>query len=76
MGKECAGGFHVVAAVKDGQTELWIAATPESNALQSVQVMLPPGWKAERITGERLTVAKAEALKLRLNGVRKLESSI
>jgi hypothetical protein len=76
MGNEYAGGVHIVAAVKDGRTELWAAATPEAKALEAVQAMLAAGWKAERITGQRLTLVKADALRLRVNGVRKLEGGI
>jgi hypothetical protein len=69
MGNERIGGNYVVAATKDGRTELWAAATLRDEALALVQRFLPPGWKAAAIRDRRLTLKEAEALKLGIYGM-------
>ena len=75
MGNAFAGRIYVVAAIKDGQTEFWAAATPRETAAVEVQQLLPTGWTAVP-TGWRLTPEKVAKLKLRANSVRKLKEAL
>lgn len=72
MGNERAGGIHVVEATKEGKTEYWAAAVPESQALDAVRQQVAPGWKLS-LTQRRLTTAHVAGLKLRPGGVRQLK---
>ena len=74
MGNEYAGGVHLVLALNGTQTEVWVAATPLSDAISAVQTALEDGWKAHRIMSQQLTTDRVAALKLRPNSVRKLSS--
>lgn len=72
MGNENAGGVHLVLAMKGNRTEIWVAATPRSDAVNAVQAALEEGWKAIRMIPEHLTPVRVAALKLRPNSVQKL----
>ncbi len=72
MGNTKIGGIYVVEATKDAETEHWAAATPESQAAEAVQNMLPPGWKAT-LTKKRLTLEQASGLRIKGYGVEKLK---
>jgi hypothetical protein len=65
---------YIVAASKNGRTELWAAATPRQRAAAAVQRLLPPGWRVTPL-GWRLSPTKAAALKMSSNSVCKLVSS-
>jgi hypothetical protein len=69
-----ARAVYIVAATKDGRTEFWAAATPRRYAADAVQQALPPGWRVIFL-GWRLSPAKAAALKMSSNSVRKLVDS-
>ena len=69
MGNEHASGIYVVAATKDGQTELWAAATPRDEALKEVQQLLGPEW-AVALTDQRVSPEQVTALALHPGGVR------
>lgn len=75
MGNEYASGVHLVLAMKGTQTEIWVAATPRSDAVSAVQAMLAEGWKAVRIIPDALTPERIAALQLRPNSVRKLTTA-
>jgi hypothetical protein len=62
------GGIYVLAAVKDGQTEYWAAATIRAEAVAAVRREVPPGTDVF-LTDRRLTPQKIKALKLRPNAV-------
>jgi hypothetical protein len=68
MSNALRGGIYVVAAVKDGQTEYWAAATIRADAVDAVKRQLPPGWDVF-LTERQLTPQKIKALKLRPNAV-------
>jgi hypothetical protein len=72
MANEYAAVVHLVLALKGAKSEIWAAATPRSDAVQAVQVMLGRGWKAIRIVETRLTPERVASLGLSPNGVRKL----
>ena len=72
MAKEYADAVHLVLALKGAKSEIWAAATPRSDAVQAVQVMLGKGWKAMRIVETRLTPERVASLKLSPGDVRKL----
>ncbi len=62
------GGIYVVAAVKDGRTEYWAAATVREDAVPAVRREVPPGTEVF-LTDRRLTPQKIKALRLRPNAV-------
>ncbi len=62
------GGIYVVAAVKNGQTEYWAAATIREDAVAAVRREVPPETDVF-LTDRRLTSQKMKALKLRPNAV-------
>lgn len=66
--------IYVVAATKNGRTEFWAAATVRYLAASAVQRALPPGWRI-LFLGWRLSPAKAAALKMSSDSVRKLVGS-
>jgi len=72
MANDYADAVHLVLALKGAKSEIWAAATPRSDAVQAVQVMLGRGWKAIRIVETRLTPERVASLELSPNGVRKL----
>jgi hypothetical protein len=75
MANEYARGIHLVLALKGAKSEIWVAATPRSDAVQAVQVKLEKGWKAIRIVETQLTPERIASLKLRPNGLRKIATA-
>jgi hypothetical protein len=75
MSNEYAGDIHLVLALKRAKSEIWAAATPQSEAIQAVQERLGRGWKAVRIIETLLTPDRVASFKLRPNGVRKITES-
>jgi len=71
MGKEYAATLHVVAAKRENRLEYWVAATERDDAVAAVEQLLEPLWSAA-LTERVLTLHQVRALKLPLNGVRKL----
>jgi hypothetical protein len=71
MGREYAGGIHVIAATKDGKTEYWAAATRREHAVDEVRKALPPGWNAT-FTERRISAETVRGLKMQRMSVRKL----
>jgi hypothetical protein len=72
MANEYADAVHLVLALKGAKSEIWAAATPRSDAVQAVQLMLGKGWNAIRIVETRLPPERVASLKLLPNGVQKL----
>jgi hypothetical protein len=75
MGNQHANGVHLVLALKGAKSEIWVAATPQSDAVHAVQVKLEKGWKAVRIVDTQLTPERIASLKLRPSGVRKVTTA-
>jgi hypothetical protein len=71
MRKRVAHAVYIVTATKGGRSEFWAATTPRSRAANAVQQALPPGWRV-MFLGWRLSPARAAALEMSSNSVRKL----
>jgi len=72
MANTYAGGVHLVQVTTDDREhQLWVAATPREEAVNSVLDVVPDGWTATLLTN-RLTQQEADALQLRPGEVRKI----
>jgi hypothetical protein len=71
MSNTYAGGVYIVATTNGREKADWAAAVPREQAVAAVESQLAPGWTA-MLTERRLTPGQVEALKMRVNSVRKL----
>jgi hypothetical protein len=67
-----AGVVYIVTAMKDGETEYWVAANPRDQALAAVREHLAPGWTPS-LTDQRLPPEMVAQLEMHANSVRKLK---
>jgi hypothetical protein len=74
MANTYASGIHLIQVTTDDrECQLWVAATPREEAVNSVLDAIPEGWTAALLTN-RLTPQEAGALHLRPGEVRKIRS--
>jgi hypothetical protein len=74
MANTYAGGIHLVQVTTDDRAhQLWVAATPREEAVNSVLDAIPDGWTAALLTNQ-LTPQEADALHLRPGEVRNIRS--
>jgi hypothetical protein len=71
MDKQYRGAVCVVAASLEAKMEYWVAATPPSEAVLAVQLILGLTWKVA-LTNRRRTSSQRAELNLRLDDVRRL----
>jgi hypothetical protein len=64
-------GVYVVAATKGSETRYWAAAVPQHRAVDEVQRLLAPGWRAI-LTDHSLSPEQIAELKIHSNRVREL----
>jgi hypothetical protein len=65
-----AGVVYIVTAMKDGETEYWVAANPRDQALAAVREHLAPGWTPS-LTDQRFPPEMV--VEMHANSVRKLK---
>ena len=70
MSNTYAGVVYIVTAMKDGETEYWVAANPRDQALAAVREHLAPGWTPS-LTDQRLPPEMV--VEMHANRVRKLK---
>ena len=74
MASTYAVGIRLVQVTTDDREhQLWVAATPREDAVNSVLDAVPEGWTAALLTS-RVTPQEADALQLRPGEVRKMRS--